>query len=56
MREHIPKKVREQVKAKFNGHCGYCGEKPDKLQIDHIHPVCYGHWLEREGKSVHDLG
>lgn len=41
-RKAIPKKIREQVKAKFGGKCGYCGELPDKLQVDHIVPVEFG--------------
>ena len=41
-RKAIPKKVREQVKAKYDHKCGYCGEKPEKLQIDHIRAVDHG--------------
>jgi len=41
-RKAIPKKLREQVKAKYDHHCGYCGEKPEKLQIDHIRAIEYG--------------
>lgn len=41
-RKAIPKKIREQVKARYDGHCGYCGEKPEKLQIDHIRAVDHG--------------
>lgn len=37
-RKAIPKKIREQVKAKYKGYCGYCGSIPEKLQIDHIIP------------------
>lgn len=32
--------VRSQIKNKYGGKCGYCGQEPEKLQIDHIHPVC----------------
>lgn len=42
MRVAISKELRERVKAKFRGHCGYCGCLPDKLQIDHIVPVIRG--------------
>jgi 5-methylcytosine-specific restriction endonuclease McrA len=44
MKSRIPltKKIRERVKAKCGGHCGYCGIKPDRLQIDHMTPVEYG--------------
>lgn len=41
----IPKKIREQVYAKYNGHCAYCGcelEYKD-MQVDHIEPV---YWAE----------
>lgn len=31
MRKPIPKSVRKQVYAKYNGHCAYCGcEIPEK--------------------------
>ena len=34
------KKVREQVYAKTNGHCAYCGcELPKRWHIDHVIPV-----------------
>ncbi|MCP4651255.1 MAG: HNH endonuclease [PVC group bacterium] len=39
MRKHISKKIREKIIAKTNGRCAYCGAEPDKLQIDHIHPL-----------------
>jgi 5-methylcytosine-specific restriction endonuclease McrA len=38
-RPHIPRALRERVKARFDGRCGYCGEKPKTLVIDHIVPV-----------------
>lgn len=38
MRRAIPKAVRERVRAKFDGRCGYCGIKAAKLQIDHMTP------------------
>ncbi len=44
-RKPIPKKLREQVYAKYNGHCAYCGcelEYKD-MQVDHIEPV---YWAE----------
>lgn len=40
-RAHIPKKIRDQVKAKFDGHCAYCGEKPSRIFIDHLEPHQY---------------
>lgn len=39
MRKSIPKSVRDSVRLRFGGRCGYCGSRPDKLQIDHIRPV-----------------
>jgi 5-methylcytosine-specific restriction endonuclease McrA len=45
-RHPIKKAVRERVKAKYEGRCGYCGCAPDKIHIDHIHPVAKGHHLE----------
>lgn len=38
MRKAIPKKIREQVYQKFQGHCAYCGcelEYKD-MQVDHL--------------------
>lgn len=37
-RKPIPKKIREQVYQKYNGHCAYCGcelEMKD-MQVDHV--------------------
>lgn len=44
-RKAIPKKVREQVYKKYNGHCAYCGcEIPFKRfyvnSIDDLMPAC----------------
>lgn len=35
----IPKKIRELVYAKFNGHCAYCGREIayKDMQVDHIY-------------------
>lgn len=41
-RKHIPAKVRKEVAARYGGHCGYCGQRPERLQIDLIQPVEYG--------------
>lgn len=40
-RKPIPKKIREQVYAKYDGHCAYCGcELAYKdMQVDHISSV-----------------
>ncbi len=43
LRKPIPKKIREQVYKKYNGHCAYCGceiEYKD-MQVDHVISV-YG--------------
>lgn len=40
-RKSIPKRIREQVYNKYNGHCAYCGcelEYKD-MQVDHINSV-----------------
>lgn len=40
-RKPIPKKIREQVYSKYDGHCAYCGcelEYKD-MQVDHIDSV-----------------
>ena len=42
-RKTIPKNIRDQVKQKYNGRCGYCGEKKDVLQIDHVVPIAHFH-------------
>lgn len=40
MRKAIPKKIKDKVKMRFGGRCGYCGLFPEKtIYIDHIHPV-----------------
>lgn len=44
-RKAIPKKLREEVKARFGGRCGYCGTPSDKLHIDHIVPVAREQWI-----------
>lgn len=40
-RKTIPKKTREAVYNKFDGHCAYCGKKlePKGWQLDHLIPV-----------------
>lgn len=39
-RKPIPKKVREIVYKKYNGHCAYCGQKISlsEMQVDHFIP------------------
>lgn len=52
----IPKKIREQVYEKYNGHCAYCGRKLTlkEMQVDHIYSVCHAE-LNEKGKVV-DVG
>ena len=50
-KRYVPKNIRDKVKAKFNGHCGYCGEKPDRLCIDHIHPFSD----YRKGEEINNI-
>ena len=40
-RKAIPKKVREAIYQKYNGHCAYCGKKIEykEMQVDHLIPV-----------------
>ena len=40
-RKYIPKKTREAVYNKYNGHCAYCGKKIEykDMQLDHLIPV-----------------
>ena len=39
-RKSIPKKVREAVYLKYDGHCAYCGKKLEykEFQLDHFIP------------------
>lgn len=40
-RKSIPKKVREAVYNKYDGHCAYCGKKIEykDMQVDHLVPI-----------------
>lgn len=40
----IPKKIRQHVYAKCNGHCAYCGREIayKDMQVDHIYPQYKG--------------
>ena len=40
-RKAIPKKVREAVYQKYNGHCAYCGKEITykEMQVDHLIPI-----------------
>ncbi len=50
MRKPIPKKVKDLVKLKFQNRCGYCGEKKERLCIDHIIP-----WQRTQDDSIGNL-
>ena len=53
-RKPIPKKTRQQVYQKYNGHCAYCGcelEYKD-MQVDHVENVYLA--TECLGKEVDD--
>lgn len=53
MRKGIPKRIRQQVYHKYNGHCAYCGcslEYGD-MQVDHIDSV---YRAEYEGRETND--
>jgi len=39
MNRYIPKSLREKIKNRFQGRCGYCGEFCKKVHIDHIVPI-----------------
>lgn len=38
-RKSIPKAIRDRVKNRFGGKCGYCGEMAKNIHIDHVIPV-----------------
>ena len=52
-RKPIPKKIREQVYNKYNGHCAYCGCELlyKDMQVDHVISVCYNHF----SKALDDI-
>lgn len=49
-RKTIPKKIRQIVYDKYNGHCAYCGIKLEMkdMQVDHIDPVYRAYYDHRE--------
>jgi len=55
MRKAISKVVRLQVLSRFGGLCGYCGSRPEKLQVDHIHPVCRAYRLDGDVNDISNL-
>ena len=58
MRKTIPKSIRKQVYAKYNGHCAYCGcEIPEKgFNVDHLYCLSnYEYMEEFTGIDVHSI-
>lgn len=57
----IPKKLREQVYAKYNGHCAYCGceLKYKDMQVDHIESVyvtsMHNGWIDTQNDEIGNL-
>lgn len=51
--KQIPKKIRQQVYEKYNGHCAYCGRKITlkEMQVDHVYSVYHAE-LNKKGKAV----
>lgn len=50
MRKRIPKEIREQVYAKYGGHCAYCGSMIEykDMQVDHLVSVFSALYDKRE--------
>lgn len=58
MRKAIPKSIRKQVYAKYNGHCAYCGcEIPEKgFNVDHLYCLSNYEYIEEfTGIDVHSI-
>lgn len=57
----IPKRTRQLVYAKYDGHCAYCGCKlePKDMQVDHIKSVFQSTrengWYEAQDDSIENL-
>lgn len=53
-RKTIPKKVREAVYQKYDGHCAYCGKKIDykEMQVDHLIPVQRERWKKYSEEEI----
>lgn len=35
-------KVKQEVRSRYQGRCGYCGQHASKLQVDHVRPLAAG--------------
>ena len=55
MRKPIPKSVRKQVYAKYNGHCAYggCELEYKDMQVDHVIPL--NGWSEQGTDTVDNM-
>lgn len=53
MRKAIPKRIRQQVYDKYNGHCAYCGCSLtyEEMQVDHIDSVYRAEYGGREADN-----
>lgn len=53
-RKTIPKKVREAVYQKYDGHCAYCGKKIDykEMQVDHLIPIQRERWKKGSEEEI----
>ena len=53
-RKAIPKKIREAVYNKYNGHCAYCGKDlmPKGWQLDHLIPYQRERWKKYSEEEI----
>jgi len=53
-RKTIPKKVREAVYQKYDGHCAYCGKElePKGWQLDHLIPYQRERWKKYTEEEI----
>lgn len=53
-RKAIPKKIREAVYNKYNGHCAYCGKEltPKGWQLDHLIPYQRERWKKYSEEEI----
>lgn len=53
-RKAIPKKVREAVYNKYDGHCAYCGKKIEykEMQVDHLIPIQRGRFKKYSEEEI----
>jgi len=53
-RKTIPKKVREAVYNKYDGHCAYCGKEIEykDMQVDHLIPYQRERWKKYSEEEI----